>query len=65
MGRNDDKTQLDQRHAGDWKDKRPDAEKEGPGQDVDEMTQGDRTRPAQPSGTTPLERDQAPINQKR
>jgi hypothetical protein len=58
-------TQLDQRHEGDWKDKRRAARDEGQGQDVDEMTQGDRTRPAQPSGTTPLERDQAPINQKR
>jgi hypothetical protein len=61
----DRKTQLDQRHEGDWKDKRPTDPDEGQGQDVDEITQGDRTRAAQPSGTTPLERDQAPINQKR
>jgi hypothetical protein len=61
----DTKTQLDQRHEGDRKDKRPTDRDESQGQDVDEMTQGDRTRPAQPSGTTPLERDQAPINQKR
>jgi hypothetical protein len=27
--------------------------------------QGDQTRPAQPSGTTPLERDQGQKNQKR
>jgi len=30
-----------------------------------EMRQGDRTDPAMPSGTTPLERDQRPINQQR
>jgi hypothetical protein len=30
-----------------------------------EMEQGDRTKPEQPSGTTPLERDQRPINQSR
>ena len=30
-----------------------------------EMRQGDRTKPPQPSGTTPLERDQRPINQSR
>ncbi|MGH2474314.1 MAG: hypothetical protein ACRDIL_03545 [Candidatus Limnocylindrales bacterium] len=30
-----------------------------------EMEQGDRTKPEQPEGTTPLERDQRPINQSR
>ena len=30
-----------------------------------EMRQGDRTDPAMPQGTTPLERDQRPINQQR
>jgi hypothetical protein len=30
-----------------------------------EMGPGDETRPAQPGGTRPLERDQAPANQKR
>ncbi len=29
------------------------------------MTQGKETDPAQPDGTRPLERDQAPMNQKR
>ena len=30
-----------------------------------EMRQGERTDPAMPSGTKPLERDQRPINQQR
>ncbi len=30
-----------------------------------DMQQGDRTRPPQPGGTTPLERDQRPIDQSR
>jgi hypothetical protein len=30
-----------------------------------EMRQGDRTDPAMPEGTKPLERDQRPINQQR
>jgi hypothetical protein len=30
-----------------------------------EMQQGDRTDPAQPSGTSPLDKDQQPINQNR
>jgi hypothetical protein len=64
MDKNDARTQLDQRHEGDRKDKRSN-DREDASQDVVEMTQGDRTRPAQPSGTTPLERDQAPVNQKR
>jgi hypothetical protein len=63
MDKNDPQTQLDQRHLGDRKDKKPGTERQS--RDVDEMTQGDRTRPAQPDGTTPLERDQAPVNQKR
>jgi hypothetical protein len=29
------------------------------------MTRGDRTDPAQPDGTRPLERDRQPIDQKR
>jgi hypothetical protein len=35
------------------------------GQGTDDMEQGKATDPAQPSGTTPLERDQRPINQSR
>jgi hypothetical protein len=31
----------------------------------DDATTGDRTKPPQPEGTTPLERDQRPINQSR
>jgi hypothetical protein len=30
-----------------------------------EMQQGDETRPATPSGTSPLDRDQQPVNQNR
>lgn len=30
-----------------------------------EMQQGDETRPATPSGTSPLEKDQQPVNQNR
>ena len=30
-----------------------------------EMQQGDETRPAQPSGTSPLDKDQQPVNQNR
>ena len=30
-----------------------------------EMQQGDETRPAQPSGTTPLDKDEQPVNQNR
>jgi hypothetical protein len=33
--------------------------------DRDPRTQGDRTRPPQPDGTAPLERDLPPVNQKR
>lgn len=42
------------------KDKTQDWEKGTPG-----MEQGDQTKPPQPDGTTPLERDQRPINQSR
>jgi hypothetical protein len=45
----------------DWdKDKPQDWDKENPG-----MERGDQTKPPQPEGTTPLERDQRPINQSR
>ena len=30
-----------------------------------EMQQGDATRPAEPSGTNPLDKDQQPVNQNR
>ena len=30
-----------------------------------DMTQGDETKPAQPSGTSPLDKDQQPVNQNR
>ena len=30
-----------------------------------DMTQGDYTKPAQPGGTTPLERDQQPVRKER
>jgi hypothetical protein len=69
-----DQTQVDQRH-GDWNKDQSDWKKgtdEGPsqhdwsqGRDKDAMEQGKATRPPQPSGTTPLERDQRPINQSR
>ncbi len=54
-----DETQLAERTP-DWK----------PGEDWKKdpnrpETKGDATKPAQPDGTTPLERDQAPTNQKR
>jgi len=54
---------------GGWNDRSP-QERAGQGdtemdRERTEMTQGDRTDPAQPSGTTPLERDQRPINQQR
>jgi hypothetical protein len=35
------------------------------GQHGDDAASGDRTKPPQPDGTTPLERDQRPINQSR
>jgi hypothetical protein len=35
------------------------------GQHGDDAASGDRTKPPQPQGTTPLERDQRPINQSR
>lgn len=31
----------------------------------DDSARGERTKPPQPQGTTPLERDQRPINQSR
>lgn len=34
-------------------------------QQVNDAESGDRTKPPQPQGTTPLERDQRPINQSR
>ena len=43
-----------QGQEGAWKD-RPERE----------MQQGDRTDPAQPSGTSPLDKDQQPVNQNR
>lgn len=66
--KNEGQTQMDQR-AGDWKK----GQGQGQGQsqhdwnqgDTDAMEQGKATRPPQPSGTTPLERDQRPINQSR
>jgi hypothetical protein len=30
-----------------------------------DMAQGDQTKPAQPSGTSPLDKDQQPVNQNR
>ena len=44
-----------------WRPDRP----QGGDQTTRDMEQGDLTRPGQPSGTTPLERDQLPENQKR
>jgi hypothetical protein len=35
------------------------------GKHGDDAASGDRTKPPQPEGTTPLERDQRPINQSR
>jgi hypothetical protein len=32
---------------------------------IDSMARGERTKPPQADGTTPLERDQRPINQSR
>jgi hypothetical protein len=42
------------------KEKTQDWNKENP-----DMERGDQTKPPQPEGTTPLERDQRPINQSR
>ena len=64
-------TQMDQRQ-GDWKKDQGDWNKDKgqsqhdwkPGE-TDDEEQGKGTRPPQPSGTTPLERDQRPINQSR
>lgn len=47
--------------GGTWQQDRPQDWKQG-GKD---MEQGDKTRPAQPDGTKPLERDQQPMNQNR
>lgn len=66
-------TQMDQRKPGwnkdqdDWnKDKgQSQSQHDWQGQGNDDMEQGKATDPAQPSGTTPLERDQRPINQSR
>ena len=68
-----DQTQMDQREP-DWKKDHRDWDKtkgtgqgqhDWHGQGTDDMEQGKGTDPAQPSGTTPLERDQRPINQSR
>ena len=67
MGDQDkDETQLDQRKP-EWdKDKgQGPSQHDWQGQGTDDMEQGKATDPAQPSGTTPLERDQRPINQSR
>jgi hypothetical protein len=42
-----------------WKRKLQEAQERG------DATRGDRTKPPQPDGTTPLERDERPINQSR
>ena len=68
-----DQNQMDQRKPdwnkaqNDWrKDKRQTpSQHDVRGQGTDDMEQGKATDPAQPSGTTPLERDQRPINQSR
>jgi hypothetical protein len=50
-------------------DTRPRQDVELPASEMEQsptdMEQGDRTRPAQPGGTKPLERDYWPQNQKR
>jgi hypothetical protein len=52
---------------GSWKQGDPTTPSEGAWNDraQREMQQGDRTDPAQPSGTSPLDKDQQPVNQNR
>lgn len=64
-------TQMDQRKPDwdkdqkDWNKDKGQSQHDWQGQGTDDMEQGKATDPAQPSGTTPLERDQRPINQSR
>ncbi len=68
-----DQNQMDQRKPdwnkdqNDWKKDKSQtpSQHDWQGQGTDDMEQGKATDPAQPSGTTPLERDQRPINQSR
>ena len=52
---------------GSWKQGDPTTMSEGAWNDPAqrEMQQGDRTDPAQPGGTSPLDKDQQPVNQNR
>ena len=52
---------------GSWKQGDPTMASEGAWNDraQRDMQQGDRTDPAQPSGTSPLDKDQQPVNQHR
>jgi len=52
---------------GSWKQGAPTTESEGAWNDraQRDMQQGDRTDPAQPGGTSPLDKDQQPVNQNR
>jgi hypothetical protein len=51
----------------DWKPGDPATTPEGTWNDRSqrEMQRGDQTKPAQPSGTNPLDKDQHPVNQTR
>ena len=52
---------------GSWKQGDPTTASEGAWNDraQRDMQQGDRTDPAQPDGTSPLDKDQQPVNQNR
>lgn len=52
---------------GSWKQGDPTTTSEGAWNDraQRDMQQGDRTDPAQPGGTSPLDKDQQPVNQNR
>lgn len=59
-----DETQMGQRKP-DRKQGTGQGQNDWRGQGTDDMEQGKGTDRPQPSGTTPLERDQRPINQSR
>ena len=54
-------------NQGNWKQGDPTMSSDGAWNDraQREMQQGDRTDPAQPDGTSPLDKDQQPVNQNR
>ena len=60
-------TGSDYQGQGSWKQGDPTNTSEGAWNDRTQrdFQQGDRTDPAQPSGTSPLDKDQQPVNQNR